>query len=330
VTVRSALLLAGFLAFATPDAAAQTANSDLIEMTVRLSSWTGVTGYEQALVDSLLRLIPQAERDRAGNVRRRLGGGSPKRLVACPLDEPGYVVGGIRPDGYLTLRRVPGQVAPLFDQQIEGQRITIQGTRGYVPGVVAVRSIHLTRGRDDPSTIPFSADNAFVDLGASSAPQVRALGIKVLSPVTLTKRPHAYGNGLIAAPSAGRRAACAALLLAVRQSVIRAKLLPPSTVAFTVLQRLENRGLAAIANAEGPFRETVIVDAAPGRLGAVDTRGAPDSTMQADSTDRWRGLGSVRRWLVPVRYAGTPVETVSMADADSLRQALVKWIGGDE
>jgi putative aminopeptidase len=330
VTVRSALLLAGFLALPTPDAAAQTANSDIAGITLRLSSWTGVTGYEQALGDSLLRLIPKAERDRIGNVRLRLGGGSAKRLLACSLDEPGYVVGGVRADGYLTLRRVPGQVSPLFDQQIEGQRITIQGIRGDLAGVVAVRSIHLTRGRDDPSSSPFSVDHAFVDVGASSALQVRSLGIKVLSPVTLTKRPHAYGDGLIAAPSAGRRAACAALLLAVRQSVVRAKALPPVTVAFTVQQRLENRGLATIANAEGPFRETVIVDAAPGRLGSVDVRGAPDSTMQADSTALWRGLGAVRRWSIPVRYAGTPVETVSMADADSLTQALVRWIGGDE
>jgi putative aminopeptidase len=327
--VRSALL-AGFLAFPIPNAAAQTANSDIAGLTLRLSSWTGVTGYEQALGDSLLRLIPQARRDRVGNVRLHLGGGSPKRLVACPLDEPGYVVGGVRPDGYLTLRRVPGQVSPLFDQQIEGQRITIQAIRGEVPGVVAVRSIHLTRGRDDPSSTPFTVDNAFVDVGASSAPQVRALGIKVLSPVTLAKRPHAYGTGLVAAPSAGRRAACAALLLAARQSVLRAKLLPPVTIAFTVQQRLENRGLATIANAEGPFNETMIVDAVAGRLGSVDLRGTSDSTLQADSTGSWRGLGSVRRWSLPVRYQGTPVETVSTADADSLRQALVKWIGGEE
>lgn len=329
--VRSAaLFLAGFLVFSMHDAAAQGADPDMTGMTLRLSSWSGVTGYEQALGDSLLRLMPRAERDRAGNVRFRLGGGSSRRLVACPLDEPGYVVGGIRADGYLTLRRAPGQVAPLFDQQIEGQRVTIQGVRGALPGVVAVRSIHLTRGRDDSSSTPFTVDNAFVDVGASSAPQVRALGIKVLSPVTLAKRPHAYGDGLIAAPSAGRRAACAALLLALRLSVLRAKALPPVTVAFTVQQRLEQRGLATISSSEGPFRETLIVDAAPGRLGAVDLRGVPDSSMQADSTGQWRGLGTVSQWSIPMRYAGTPVETVSMADADALREALVKWIGGDE
>jgi putative aminopeptidase FrvX len=173
-------------------------------------------------------------------------------------------------------------------------------------------------------------DNAFVDVGASSIPQVKGLGVKILSPVTLTKRPHAYGNGLVAAPSAGRRAACAALLLALRQSVTRAKLLPPVTVAFTVQQRLENRGLATIAHAEGRFDETVILDAAPAPLGSLVLRAAPDSSMQADSTNLWRGLGSVRRWSLPTKYAGTAVETVSMADADALIQALVKWICGDK
>jgi putative aminopeptidase FrvX len=34
----------------------------------------------------------------------------------------------------------------LFDQQLEGQRVTVFGQRGPVPAVVAVRSVHLTRG----------------------------------------------------------------------------------------------------------------------------------------------------------------------------------------
>jgi hypothetical protein len=37
----------------------------------------------------------------------------------------------------------------------------------------------------------------------------------------------------------------------------------------------------------------------------------------------------VKRWSIPVRYAGTPVETVALADADSLRNVLMRWIGGD-
>jgi putative aminopeptidase FrvX len=69
-------------------APAQTSDPDLIQLAVRLASWTAVTGYEQRMVDSILGLLPQAERDRAGNAVLRLGGNGPaRRLVACPLDE---------------------------------------------------------------------------------------------------------------------------------------------------------------------------------------------------------------------------------------------------
>ena len=293
-------------------------------MTVRLTSIPAVTGYEQVLVDTLLRLLPGARRDRAGNVRLQRAGGSVRRLVVCPLDEHGYVVGQLRPDGFLTLRRAPGRVAPSFDRQIQGHRVTIQGTRGPVPGIVAVRSIHLTRGRDAPPDSLFSVDSAYVDVGAASLADLTRLGIRVLAPVTLTKRPQIYGTTLLAAPAAGRRGACAALLLALRQSTVRAKTLPPVTVAFVVEQELSRRGLYTLANVDGPFDETLIVDGRPGRLGTLRQEIGADSSRQA------KALGKVREWSLPVRYAGTPVETISLVDADSLRALLGRWIGGDQ
>jgi hypothetical protein len=317
----SAALLLGLFPFSSLPG--QTSpEPQLSALAIRLASIPAVTGYEQSMVDTLLRLIPGSTRDRAGNARVRLGGGSAKRLVVCPLDEPGYVVGRIREDGYLTLRRVPGRVPPLFDQQIEGQRVTIYGRRP-LPAVVAVRSIHLTRGRSTPGELPFTVDDAYVDLGAQSRAQVSALGARVLSPVTLTKQPHAYGNGLLAAPAVGRRTACSALVLAVSQSIVRAKLLPPVTVAFVVEQELSQRGLATLANELGPFDETVLLDSRAGRMGAVVQD--PDTS----AATRWPRLGKATRWSLPVHYAGTPVETVSLGDADSLRSALVRWIGGD-
>ena len=298
----------------------------------RLTSITAVTGYEQAMVDTILRLLPGAVRDRAGNARLQLGGGSAKRLVVCPMDEPGYVVGNIREDGYLTLRRVSGPVPPLFDQQLEGNRVTLQGRRRPIPGVTAVRSIHLTRGRGAPSEAPFTVDDALVDVGASSRPEVTGLGIRVLTPVTLAKRPHRYGEGLLAVPMAGRRAACSALLLAVRQSRVPATPVPPVTVAFAVEQQLGERGLATLANELGPFDETLIVDGRSGVLGSLQRGSEPDTSRagirQVIPREGWPGLGTVTRWSIPVRHAGTPVETISLADAESLRAALVNWIGG--
>ncbi len=84
-------------------------------LALRFSAMTAVTGYEQAMADSLVALLPGSARDRAGNVTLTLGRRAPRRLVSCPLDEVGYVVGNVMDDGYLTLRRVGARVTDLKD-----------------------------------------------------------------------------------------------------------------------------------------------------------------------------------------------------------------------
>jgi putative aminopeptidase FrvX len=88
------------------------------DLAQRLAGMSAVTGLEQQLVDTLLSLIPGSRRDRAGNAVLVLGAGPSRRLAVCPLDEPGYVVGQIRDDGYLTLRRSPGVLARSRDAQL--------------------------------------------------------------------------------------------------------------------------------------------------------------------------------------------------------------------
>ena len=265
-------------------------------LALRFASMTAVTGLEQAMVDSLRALFPGSTRDQAGNVTLTLGQGSPKRLFTCPLDEVGYVVGNILPDGFLLLRRVGGggasrTASPLFDQQLEGHRVTVFGARGAVPGVVAVKSTHLTRGRGAPGAPDpvFTVDNAYVDVGASSAAEVQGLGIAVLAAVSLTKRPQLYGERLLAAPVAGRRAACAALAAAVQA---KPKVKGTVVVAFTVQSLYtRNPGLASVKALLGPFDE-------------------------------------IKTAALPARYADTAVETVALADADRLVREIVQWMEG--
>ena len=265
-------------------------------LALRFASMTAVTGLEQAMVDSLRALFPGSTRDQAGNVTLTLGQGSPKRLFTCPLDEVGYVVGNILPDGFLLLRRVGGggasrTASPLFDQQLEGHRVTVFGARGAVPGVVAVKSTHLTRGRGAPGAPDpvFTVDNAYVDVGASSAAEVQGLGIAVLAAVSLAKRPQLYGERLLAAPVAGRRAACAALAAAVQA---KPKVKGTVVIAFTVQSLYtRNPGLASVKALLGPFDE-------------------------------------IKTAALPARYADTAVETVALADADRLVREIVQWMEG--
>ena len=262
-------------------------------LSVRFAGFTAITGYEQSVTDSLLALLPGSTRDRIGNVTVTLGRGSPRRLVYCTLDEIGYAVGNITDDGYIQLRRVGGgaRLYPLFDQQIEGHRVTLFGRRGSVPGVVAVRSTHLTRGRPSREEPPFTVDNAYVDVGAASREEVLGLGISLLTPLSITKRPHRYGDrgGLLAAPNAGRRAACAALASA---ALSRPRVSGTVVVAFTVQSLYaDTAGLKTIVNLQGPFTET-------------------------------------RQLSVPAKFPDTTVETVSLRDVDALATDVVKWMGG--
>ncbi len=317
------LTVLGYL-LAPPALVAQT-DSALPGLIERLAAMTAVTGYEQPMADTLVTLLPGAVRDRAGNVVLTLGAATRQRAAVCPLDEPGYVVGGIREDGYLTLRQVGTRLPPLFDQQLEGQRITVFGRRRAVPGVVGVRSVHLTRGRGVPAASSFTLDSAYVDVGAASRAEVSQLGIGVLSPVSLAKRPHRYGGQLIASSNAGRRAACAALLAAARRAIAGKGMIPRAeavVVAFVVEQNLGTRGLQTLANTRGPFSETLLVDGVPAPLGSVIRSTAPDTGSA------FSGLGKRTRWSLPVRYGRTAVETISLADADSLRLALAGWIEG--
>lgn len=263
------------------------ASQSLESLTLRFAGFTTVSGYEQAVTDSLLTLLPGATRDRLGDVSITLGSGSPKRLVSCPLDEAGYVVGGVTSEGYLTLRREGRIASPLFEQQLEGHRVTVFGASGPVPGVVGVRSVHLTRGRV-PNETPFTVDDAYVDIGASSAADAAALGVRLLSPVALARRPHRYGDAM-AAPAAGRHAACAALAAAL---LSHPKISGSMVVSFTV-QGLQggDPGLNAVIALKGPFADTLTA-------------------------------------TLPVKYRDTMAETVMMADIQALEQRLVQWMGG--
>ena len=304
-----------FVIFPTSRLLSAQAAPPLDQLATHLAAMTAISGYEQAMADSLIGLLPGAQRDRAGNVILTLGSGDPKILIACPMDEPGFVVGGIRPDGYLTLRRAGPSPGPLADQQYEGQRVTVFGRRGPIPGVVGVRSTHLARGRAASET-PFTFDDAYVDIGADSAAQVERLGVSALAPVSRTKAPVRYGDSLLAAPGAGRRAGCAALVRAARAAEPAAGSV---TIAFVVEQSFTRRGLLTVAHQLGPFNKALLLEASGGPEPAARTA-SPDPEWLPDF-----GIIGIR-----VRYPGTQVETVSFEEAARIERKLRATIGGVE
>jgi len=326
--LRSALAALVCACVATP-AAAQTAAAgpSLDSLVLRLANMSAVTGLEDAMAESLASALPGSRTDRAGNVVVIRGSGDPTRVALCPLDEVGYVVGAITPDGYLTLHRAgTTPMGPLYDQYLEGQRVTVFGRRGPLSGVVGVRSVHLTRGRPAGTDEAFSLDNAYVDVGATSAAGAEALGVDLLAPVTREKRAHRYGTDLVAGLDVSARASCAALLQAIQQ-------LPASggrgtaVAAFTRRRNLRWDGAAfvVIEHGRGATAADVVL---LGETAAADSLGSGAVTAARDSLPAARGYQAATAWSLPTRFARTPVETVSLKDVAALADRLQAFLGG--
>src|SRR6266852_7186822 len=168
------------------------------------SDWEGlvripaVSGYEQELAakirEKLKSLSPKT--DNLGNIYVTLGNGVPHRLIVTPMDEPGYVVSGITPDGFLRVQRLP-QAPPnaVFDELHAAQPVWVITRDGKkVPGVFAGLSVHLQGLRLNAPKMS-DLDQMYVDIGATSSEEVRATGVDVLDSVMLQRQRFSVGQG---------------------------------------------------------------------------------------------------------------------------------------
>ena len=149
-----------------------------------------VSGYENELSEKIrVRLAAfHPKVDNLGDVVVTIGSGSPRRLIVTPIDEPGFVVSAITPEGYLRLQRLPQSgLPPIYNSLYSAQPVKVRTASGkWIDGVVAGISVHLHRANE---TLPLSSDieNMYVDIGADSAEEARKAGVDNLSPVAINR-----------------------------------------------------------------------------------------------------------------------------------------------
>jgi len=273
-----------------------------------LASWQQLvapTGHEDRAIAALANALPGWERDAAGNLMLRRGTGTPRRVIACALDRPGFAVSQITDDGFVRLHRVGGGGHALFDQAHEGQQVNILTSRGAVPGVAAIANGHFApQHRGDTAIV--TADDLWIDVGASTRKDVDALGIRLLDPVERRVPAWPYAGG-VAGSGMSARAGCAAVVAAARGTVAQGE-----TIFLVTRQSLFGwPGLAAALTRLGAVDEVTIVGV--GRPNAVVARIAR--------------VDSVRAITPVVQHAGTLVETMSDRDADALLGRVAQKAG---
>ncbi len=244
-----ACMLSAFVALAT--SSAQPARADDLSTSGvlrRLVTSYGVSGYEGPVrhdIESMLPAWAHPKTDAMGNLILEVGHGKPSMLFIAHMDEIGWDVTGITPDGYLRVTPVGGFFADTF----YGRYVLVHTEHGDVPGVVATKSIHLTgRGEAPP---PLGPSTMYIDVGASSRAQVESLGIRLLDSVTIKKELYQLAYGRWAARSMDDRFGCTSLLLAVRK-LDPAHVQGTVTFVWSVQEEVGTRGARAVSVSRHP------------------------------------------------------------------------------
>jgi putative aminopeptidase len=188
--------------------------------------------------------------DNLGDVIVTIGSGAPHRVIAAPMDEPGYVISDITHDGYLRVQRLPQNgILPLFEELYSGQPVRIQSPSGsWLNGVVAGLSVHL-RNPHPPS--PNDIDEMYVDIGASSADEARHAGADLLAPLVMDRQLLRLQSSQYSAPAIGDRFGDAALLQVLAKSDF-SKTSGTLTFVFLAQQWTGARGLERILTTLSP------------------------------------------------------------------------------
>jgi putative aminopeptidase len=211
-----------------------------------------VSGYEQELAKQIRARISgvAAKTDNIGNVLFTIGTGAPHRVIVTAMDEPGYVVSEITADGYLRVQRLP-QRAPnaVFDLLHSAEPVWVVTRDGKrVSGVFTGLSVHLSPARQNPPTMAHP-DEMYVDVGASSAEEVRKAGIDLLDPIALAREARTVGSEDLTAPAIGDHFGCIALVDLLEKLQQQPTKLPGTvTVAFITQQWTGGRGLDRLLN----------------------------------------------------------------------------------
>jgi endoglucanase len=147
------------------------------------------TGFEmrgqQVWADWIKSYAPEVTCDSYGSTWARLPGKSDRIIMLeAHADEIGYMIKHIDDRGFLRIDRVGGSDAATA----RGRRLTILGDKGFVPGIIGNTAIHLRRDEAGQEKAP-AVHDLWVDVGASSAAEVAALGLRVGHPAIYQDGP---------------------------------------------------------------------------------------------------------------------------------------------
>jgi len=225
---------------------------DSLDQLRDLCNISALAGHEEDAIAYMrrefARYVSDIRVDRLGNVIACLPGASaagPKVMLSAHMDEVGFLVRKIEPDGWVRLTRVGG----IPEKSLPAQRLVLRGSRGDVFGIIGPKSHHLTPPEEKFKVVEIN--DLYVDVGAHSKAEAEAMGISPGTVVTYHGFFQEMAGGQFAGKALDDRAGCFVLLQLAR--LLSARKLP-ATLYFvaSVQEEFNMRGIVTAAYAINP------------------------------------------------------------------------------
>lgn len=175
----------------------------------------------------------------------------PKVLLSAHLDEIGFSVQNILPNGFITFEKVGG----FSNQLMPARKVWIQGKDKRIPGVFGMRPAHLT---DDNALSKAS----YIDIGAKSRQEVEDLGIYIGARIVFQSDFTEMANPDIVCTKAIDDKLCCAILLNLMEDLSAEDIAGELVIAFSTMEEVTVAGMVSIYNYVDPDF-TIALDTVP-------------------------------------------------------------------
>ena len=244
-----------------------TAQDRTIELLRQLADAPGPPGFEEPIrklmVEAMKPYASSIRFDGLGSIIARQGTTGPKVMVDAHMDELGGVIRRVTPRGTLTMQMLGGWL----DQALVDQRWLIIGAKGPVRAVTGIRDIHYVPTEERNRVYP--RDSLFLDVGATSEAEVRAMGIGPGDPV-VPDAPFAVlnGTGNYLGKAWDDRVGCAVVIEVMRRLANR----PHPNQIFYAITTQEEVGLRGARTAVEVIKPDIGIAIEAGVTGDVNAR----------------------------------------------------------
>ncbi len=213
-----------------------------------MTSLIGVSGDEWDIARYMKKqldgFVDGIEQRPNGNLIAWIKGGKPgpRFVIGAHMDEVGFAVKTITPDGFIRF----GKAGMTADALLPGRKVLVKGKKGIIPGVIGIRAMHIMT--EEQAAKPQGVQQSYIDVCAESRQEVLEMGIDTGAAIVMdSPLTEMHNTDYLCGRAVDCRILCSILIEALRN--VRAEDIHGELYAvFTVREETTVAGIASAVN----------------------------------------------------------------------------------